>query len=62
MKKILFAKIMIIICIAGLILCTFNAFTGGINPKMTGGATTICIAGLMVAIINMVLLLKKNEK
>lgn len=60
MKKIIFAKIMIALCIIGIVLFALNAFTGLINFKTTSAVTITYIIGLIIAIFNMVLYMRRK--
>lgn len=44
------SKIGVAVCVIEMILVFFNLFTGLINPKMTFGASIICISSLIIVI------------
>lgn len=58
------SKIGIAVCIIEMILIFLNLFTGLINPKMTFGASIICISSLIIVIYYLVIgsNSKKNKR
>jgi hypothetical protein len=47
-KRKILIKLVIGICLLGIILVAINWITGFINPKITAGASALCIGALLL--------------
>lgn len=54
------SRIMLLICLCGMIAAIVNAFTGVINSNISILGTVVCIVGFSIAIIAIVMLEKQR--
>lgn len=54
------SKVMLAICLCGIILASINGFTGIINSSVQISGTIICISGFVIASVAIILL--ENER
>ena len=54
------SKVMLVICLCGIVLAVINGFTGIINSSVQISGTIICISLLVVASVAIILL--ENER